>query len=197
MAANEVHSSDSGPKKCRICRNNAVTKKVTCKICENIFHDSCAKKAEVVWLDNGEVLCKECVNEDNKVTESSKSCNDTTTIKLLYQLIIAKDIIIKSKDELIASLNQQIGLLQIQNVSSNKIITEGHGLTSTRKSDKRKTDTPLTEPKRLDKTENDPVSGQPTTNQQSYAKVLSDARDHFSVRYADVRTCCNTLFRNH
>ncbi|KAK9880676.1 hypothetical protein WA026_011913 [Henosepilachna vigintioctopunctata] len=100
---------------CKLCNHIIMMKPLSCLICDNNYHENCAKRLRGTFIGNCDYVCKKC---DNEYFAQVRHLLDSDSIsEENKKVIILLMNIIESKDEIIASKNSYIKLLQtkIQN----------------------------------------------------------------------------------
>ncbi|KAL3271507.1 hypothetical protein HHI36_021990 [Cryptolaemus montrouzieri] len=95
---------------CNLCNHIIISRPITCLVCDNNYHEGCAKKIKGTFIGKCEYVCKKCDNEYfsevQHLLESDAVTEETKNVVILLVKII------ESKDEIIASKNYYIKLLQ-------------------------------------------------------------------------------------
>ncbi|KAG5874009.1 hypothetical protein JTB14_025791 [Gonioctena quinquepunctata] len=104
---------NASSRNCNYCKNNAVSSIAQCILCEGIYHNSCALGIAGLTAVGKNNLVKCCGPTNEVISESAGTMQLEDSLK---EIVSAKDLVISSKDEIIAHLKDKESLLH-QNIA--------------------------------------------------------------------------------
>lgn len=135
MAPSDSGSVGAPTKVCILCNKNALTNLIECYFCNKVYHKRCCERNNVKFHENcNKVICCESERETEVYEDSISFSNENfvelrTKVTFLEKIIREKDLMIESKNQIIADKDKIIELLNSQSKLVDVITTKNGLLT--------------------------------------------------------------------